>query len=72
MTLLVDDVGLGKTISAGLVASELIAWSRASKFDRRAEPLGLEAGRTPDEVHIPADFVTGSKLIAANCKIWPW
>lgn len=32
MTLLADDVGLGKTISAGLVASELIACGRLSKI----------------------------------------
>jgi SNF2 family DNA or RNA helicase len=32
VTLLADDVGLGKTISAGLVASELIARSRVSKI----------------------------------------
>ncbi len=32
VTLLADDVGLGKTISAGLVASELICRSRVSKI----------------------------------------
>jgi hypothetical protein len=32
VTLLADDVGLGKTISAGLVASELIARNRVSKI----------------------------------------
>jgi superfamily II DNA or RNA helicase len=32
VTLLADDVGLGKTISAGLVASELISRSRISKI----------------------------------------
>jgi hypothetical protein len=32
VTLLADDVGLGKTISAGLVASELIARARVSKI----------------------------------------
>src|SRR6266568_8193770 len=32
VTLLADDVGLGKTISAGLVASELISRSRVSKI----------------------------------------
>src|SRR5258708_26774063 len=32
VTLLADDVGLGKTISAGLVASELIARARVSKL----------------------------------------
>lgn len=35
VTLLADDVGLGKTVSAGLIASELIARSRA----RRTWPL---------------------------------
>src|SRR6202047_437478 len=32
VTLLADDVGLGKTISAGLVASELMARNRVSKI----------------------------------------
>src|SRR5688572_24038217 len=32
VTLLADDVGLGKTISAGLIASELISRSRLSKI----------------------------------------
>src|ERR1700719_4493974 len=32
VTLLADDVGLGKTISAGLVASELMSRKRMSKF----------------------------------------
>src|SRR5689334_17874662 len=32
VTLLADDVGLGKTVSAGLIASELISRSRLSKI----------------------------------------
>ena len=32
VTLLADDVGFGKTISAGLIISELISRSRLSKF----------------------------------------
>lgn len=67
VTLLADDVGLGKTISAGLVASELIARNRVSKILIVAPKL--LGPQWQDELQakfdIPADFVTGSKLIAA-------
>jgi superfamily II DNA or RNA helicase len=68
VTLLADDVGLGKTISAGLVASELIARNRVSKILIVAPKL--LGPQWQDELQtkfdIPADFVTGSKLIAAE------
>ena len=61
-------MGLGKTISAGLVASELIA--RAPRFensDRRAQATrAAVAGRTPDQVRHSGRLRTGSKLIAAE------
>src|SRR6202050_1473992 len=70
VTLLADDVGLGKTISAGLVASELMARNRVSKILVVAPKLlgpqwQEELGTKFD---IPADFVTGSKLVAADPK----
>jgi superfamily II DNA or RNA helicase len=68
VTLLADDVGLGKTISAGLVASELIARNRVSKILIVAPKL--LGPQWKDELQtkfdIPADFVTGSKLISAE------
>jgi superfamily II DNA or RNA helicase len=68
MTLLADDVGLGKTISAGLVASELIARKRVSKIlivaPKLLGPQWQDELKT--KFDISADFVTGSKLIAAE------
>jgi len=68
VTLLADDVGLGKTISAGLVASELIARNRVAKILIVAPKL--LGPQWKDELQskfdIPSDFVTGSKLISAE------
>ncbi len=68
VTLLADDVGLGKTISAGLVASELIARNRVAKILIVAPKL--LGPQWKDELEtkfdIPAEFVTGSKLINAE------
>lgn len=68
VTLLADDVGLGKTISAGLVMSELIARGRLSKIlivcpkilrEQWQEELKLKFG-------IPAVIATGRELITAK------
>lgn len=68
VTLLADDVGLGKTISAGLVASELIARNRVAKILIVAPKLLGEQWK--DELgtkfDIPGEVVTGSKLISAE------
>jgi superfamily II DNA or RNA helicase len=68
VTLLADDVGLGKTISAGLVASELIARNRVAKILIVAPKL--LGPQWKDELgtkfDISADVVTGSKLVAAD------
>ncbi|CUU16256.1 putative protein with helicase domain CDS [Bradyrhizobium sp.] len=68
VTLLADDVGLGKTISAGLVASELVARNRVSKILIVAPKLLGPQWR--DELqtkfNIEAEFVTGSKLVSAE------
>jgi superfamily II DNA or RNA helicase len=65
VTLLADDVGLGKTISAGLIMSELIARSRLSKTLIIAPKiLGAqwqEELRT--KFNIPAKVVTGRELL---------
>jgi superfamily II DNA or RNA helicase len=68
VTLLADDVGLGKTISAGLVASELIARARVSKILVVCPKLLGPQWR--DELQskfdIPAEIATGRELIDAD------
>lgn len=68
VTLLADDVGLGKTISAGLVVSELIARNRVSKILIVAPKL--LGPQWKDELQakfdIPAEVVTGSKLASSE------
>jgi superfamily II DNA or RNA helicase len=68
VTLLADDVGLGKTISAGLVASELIARARVSRILIVCPKLLGPQWR--DELQgkfdIPAEIATGRKLIDAE------
>jgi SNF2 family DNA or RNA helicase len=68
VTLLADDVGLGKTISAGLIASELISRSRVSKIliicskllgPQWREELELKFG-------IPAEVAIGKELLNAE------
>jgi SNF2 family DNA or RNA helicase len=68
VTLLADDVGLSKTISAGLVASELIARNQVTKVLIVAPKLlgpqwkdELEA-----KFNITSEVVTGSKLVSAD------
>ena len=68
VTLLADDVGLGKTISAGLVASELIARARVSKILIVCPKLLGPQWR--DELQskfdISAEIATGRQLIDAE------
>lgn len=68
VTLLADDVGLGKTISAGLVASELIARNRVAKILIVAPKL--LGPQWKDELEakfdIPGEVVVGSKLVSAE------
>ncbi|CAN5506651.1 hypothetical protein BH11PSE4_BH11PSE4_06740 [soil metagenome] len=68
VTLLADDVGLGKTISAGLVASELIARNRVSKILIVAPKL--LGPQWKDELEtkfdIPGEVITGGKLASAE------
>jgi SNF2 family DNA or RNA helicase len=52
VTLLADDVGLGKTISAGLIASELISRSRVRKILIVCPKL---LGRTPHYLECSRD-----------------
>lgn len=68
VTLLADDVGLGKTISAGLVLSELIARSRISKIlvvcPKLLGPQWKEELNT--KFGIDAEIAIGQELIDAE------
>jgi SNF2 family DNA or RNA helicase len=68
VTLLADDVGLGKTISAGLVISELASRSRVSKvLVVCSKILGPQwAAELTTKFDIPSQFVTGRDLITAD------
>ncbi len=68
VTLLADDVGLGKTISAGLVASELISRSRMSKMLIVCPKLLGPQWRDElqSKFNIPAEIVVGKDLIEAE------
>lgn len=68
VTLLADDVGLGKTISAGLIMSELIARSRLTKTlivcPKILGPQWKEELET--KFAIPASVVTGKGLLETD------
>jgi superfamily II DNA or RNA helicase len=68
VTLLADDVGLGKTVSAGLVASELICRSRVSKIlivcPKLLGPQWQEELQT--KFNIASQIAAGRKLIEAD------
>ncbi|MGO9174310.1 MAG: DEAD/DEAH box helicase [Rhodomicrobium sp.] len=68
VTLLADDVGLGKTISAGLVASELISRKRISRLlivcPKLLGPQWKE--ELESKFDIPAEVVIGNQLVDAE------
>lgn len=68
VTLLADDVGLGKTISAGLIVSELIARGRLTKIlvvcPKLLAPQWQEELLT--KFDIESTIATGRKLISAD------
>jgi superfamily II DNA or RNA helicase len=70
VTLLADDVGLGKTISAGLIISELIARSRLSKIlvvcPKLLGPQWQEELLT--KFNIPSEIAIGRKLVKADLE----
>jgi superfamily II DNA or RNA helicase len=70
VTLLADDVGLGKTISAGLVISELVARSRLQKIlvvcPKLLGPQWQEELTT--KFDLPAEIATGRELIKSDPK----
>ena len=68
VTLLADDVGLGKTISAGLIASELIARRRVGKILIVAPKiLGPQwKEELESKFNIPTDVVTGRNFVDAD------
>src|SRR3989344_9240738 len=65
VTLLADDVGLGKTISAGLIASELISRGRVTKILIVCPKILREQWKEELDVkfNIPSVVVTGRELI---------
>ena len=70
VTLLADDVGLGKTISAGLIISELISRSRLSKIlvvcPKLLGPQWQEELLT--KFNIPSEIAIGNDLIDADLE----
>jgi len=70
VTLIADDVGLGKTISAGMIISELAIRSRVAKVlivcPKLLGPQWKE--ELESKFGIPAQVVTGRDLIEANPK----
>jgi len=70
VTLLADDVGLGKTISAGLIISELISRSRLSKIlvvcPKLLGPQWREELLT--KFNIPSEIAIGQELIKADLE----
>ena len=68
VTLLADDVGLGKTISAALVASELISRGRISRILIICPKILREQWKEELDVKfdIPSIIVTGRELITAE------
>lgn len=72
VSLLADDVGLGKTISAGLVMSELISRGRISKILIICPKILREQWQEElkFKFDIPSEIVTGRQLISANKKLF--
>ncbi len=70
VTLLADDVGLGKTISAGLVASELISRSRVRKILIVCPKLLGHQWREEldSKFGIPAKIAIGAELVEADLE----
>lgn len=68
VTLLSDDVGLGKTISAGLIASELISRGKVSKILIVCPKILRQQWKEELEqkFDISSIIVTGKQLISAN------
>src|SRR5437879_6070269 len=68
VTLLADDVGLGKTISAGLVMSELIVRSRLSKALVVCPKLLCPQWKQEleEKFDIPSEVAIGRDLLRAN------
>ena len=70
VTLLADDVGLGKTISAGLIISELISRSRVSKILIVCPKLLGPQWREEllEKFNIQSEIATGQNLIKADLE----